>query len=225
MPTTLLLSGNHSEDIRFFVIDSPNSPLVLGRPWFEVHNPHVDWRTGRVTEWSTGCHALCLHSALTPEDGASALPPPETVELSKVPAIYHDLAPVFSKESAMSLPPHRPYDCAIDLLPGAPLPSSRLYNLSLPERRAMEKYIRECLSSGLIRASSSPVAAGFFFVRKKDRTLRPCINRGLNNITVRNKYPLPLIDSAFSPLQQATIFTKLDLRSAYHLVRIREADE
>jgi len=63
-------------------------------------------------------------------------------------------------------------------------------------------------------------------VTKKDISLRPCIDfRGLNNITVKNKYPLPLIDSAFEPLQGATIFSKLDLRNAYHLVRIREGDE
>lgn len=65
-----------------------------------------------------------------------------------------------------------------------------------------------------------------FSLIKKDKSLRPCIDyRGLNNITVKNKYPLPLIDSAFSSLHQATVFTKLDLRNAYHLVRIREGDE
>jgi len=90
----------------------------------------------------------------------------------------------------------------------------------------MEKYIQDSLVAGLIRSSSSPVGAGFFFVTKKDLSLRPCIDfRGLNNITVKNKYPLPLIDSAFEPLQGATIFSKLDLRNAYHLVRIKEGDE
>ncbi|KAI3352792.1 hypothetical protein L3Q82_019374 [Scortum barcoo] len=65
-----------------------------------------------------------------------------------------------------------------------------------------------------------------FFVEKKDKTLRPCIDfRGLNDITIKNKYPLPLIDPAFEPFHQATIFSKLDLRNAYHLVRIREGDE
>ncbi|KAI3351394.1 hypothetical protein L3Q82_020203 [Scortum barcoo] len=134
--------------------------------------------------------------------------------------------PVFSKAKATSLPPHRPYDCPIDLLPGASLPTSRLYNLSRPEREAMEKYISESLAAGLIRPSSSPLGAGFFFVEKKDKTLRPCIDfRGLNDITIKNKYPLPLIDPAFEPFHQATIFSKLDLRNAYHLVRIREGDE
>ncbi|KAI3368526.1 hypothetical protein L3Q82_025538 [Scortum barcoo] len=141
-------------------------------------------------------------------------------------SVYHDLAPVFSKAKATSLPPHRPYDCPIDLLPGASLPTSRLYNLSRPEREAMEKYISESLAAGLIRPPSSPLGAGFFFVEKKDKTLRQCIDfRGLNDITIKNKYPLPLIDPAFEPFHQATIFSKLDLRNAYHLVRIREGDE
>ena len=90
----------------------------------------------------------------------------------------------------------------------------------------MEAYITDSLATGLIRPSSSPLGAGFFFVEKKDKSLRPCIEfRGLNDITVKNKYPLPLIDFAFGPLHEATIFTKLDLRNAYHLVRIREGDE
>ncbi|KAI3369028.1 hypothetical protein L3Q82_025432 [Scortum barcoo] len=142
------------------------------------------------------------------------------------PPAYHDLQEVFNKDKALSLPPHRPYDCAIELLPDAPLPSSRLYNLTRPEQEAMEGYINDSMAAGIIRPSTSPVGAGFFFVKKKDSSLRPCIDfRGLNNITVKNKYPLPLIDSAFTPLQGATIFTKLDLRNAYHLVRIREGDE
>ena len=90
----------------------------------------------------------------------------------------------------------------------------------------MERYINDSLAAGIIRPSSSPAGAGFFFVDKKDKTLRPCIDyRGLNNITVKNRYPLPLISSAFELLQGATVFTKLDLRNAYHLVRIREGDE
>lgn len=90
----------------------------------------------------------------------------------------------------------------------------------------MEHYIQESLTAGIIRPSSSPVAAGFFFVGKKDGSLRPCIDyRGLNKITVKNKYPLPLINSVFETLQEAAVFTKLDLRNAYHLVRIHEGDE
>ncbi len=90
----------------------------------------------------------------------------------------------------------------------------------------MDKYIQESIKAGLIRHSSSPAGAGFFFVKKKDGSLRPCIDyRGLNDITVKNRYPLPLMSSACELLQGAKVFTKLDLCNAYHLVRIREGDE
>ena len=90
----------------------------------------------------------------------------------------------------------------------------------------MVRYIQDSLAAGLIKPSSSPVGAGFFFVKRKNGSLRPCIDfRGLNNITVKIKYHLPLISSAFAPLHGAMVFTKLDLRNAYHLVRIREGDE
>lgn len=90
----------------------------------------------------------------------------------------------------------------------------------------MRAYIESSLTTGLIRPSSSPAGAGFFFIQKKDKLLRPCIDdRGLNKVTVKNRYPLPLISSAFQFLQGARVFVKLNLRNAYHLVRIREGDE
>lgn len=224
-PLTLLISGNHREQIQLYVIPSSASPAILCSPWLTKHNPRIDWASGTLAGWSVSCHSLCLRSALPPAPQSSPSPSP-VVDLSMVPQVYHDLGEAFSKQRALSLPPHRPYDCAIDLRSGAPLPSSRLYRLSRPEHEAMEKYLSESLASGLITPSSSPVGAGFFFVKKKDGTLRPCIDyRGLNDITVRNKYSLPLLDAAFAPLQRARFFTKLDLRNAYHLVRIREGDE
>lgn len=143
-----------------------------------------------------------------------------------VPKDYADLAEVFSKQRASTLPPHRPYDCGINLHPGTTPPRGSLYSLSGPEHKAMREYIKESLANGFIRPSTSPAGAGFFFVGKKDGGLRPCIDyRGLNNITIKNRYPLPLMNSAFERLQEASFFTKLDLRNAYNLVRIREGDE
>ena len=90
----------------------------------------------------------------------------------------------------------------------------------------MDDYISSSLKTGIIRPSSSSAGAGFFFVGKKDGSLRPCIDYSpLNKITVKNRHPLPLMSSAFELLQTAKVFTKLDLRNAYHLVRIREGDE
>jgi len=83
-----------------------------------------------------------------------------------------DLGSVFSKDKASSLPPHRPYNCSINLLPGAPLPTSRLYNLSRPERESMEVYIRDYLAAGIIRPSSSPVGAGFYLCTKERQLIQ-----------------------------------------------------
>ncbi|KAJ8346477.1 hypothetical protein SKAU_G00278780 [Synaphobranchus kaupii] len=226
VPIQLVLSGNHRESIQLLLINSKQSALVLGQTWLRLHNPHIDWKAGRILAWSAHCLASCLRSALPPPGSSNSCSMQPIPDLTNVPSEYHDLAQVFSKSRALSLPPHRPYDCAIDLLAGAKLPSGRLYSLSGPEKLAMEEYIHDSLASGIIRPSSSPVGAGFFFVGKKDGSLRPCIDyRGLNQVTIRNKYPLPLINTAFEPLSPAVTFTKLDLRNAYHLVRIREGDE
>ncbi|KAK3566813.1 hypothetical protein QTP86_004493 [Hemibagrus guttatus] len=92
---------------------------------------------------------------------------------SRFPQEYEDLREVCSKEKASRLPPHRPWDCAIDLLPNAMPPKCRVYPLSLPESQAMEEYIEEALASGFIRPLTFPTTAGVFFVEKKDGGLRP----------------------------------------------------
>ena len=90
----------------------------------------------------------------------------------------------------------------------------------------MDTYIQEALEQGFIRPSTSPVASSFFFIKKKDGGLRPCIDyRALNQITKTYPYPLPLVPVDLEQLKGAKYFTKLDLRSAYHLIRIKEGDE
>nr|XP_055036330.1 uncharacterized protein LOC129423857 [Misgurnus anguillicaudatus] len=94
-------------------IDS--SLALLGHPWLHSHNPRIDWKLGSVTSWSEECHKSCLVSACV--SVSESVFQGKAVDLSTVPAEYHDLKEVFSKSRADSLPPHRPYDCAIDLLP------------------------------------------------------------------------------------------------------------
>ena len=244
-PITLTFADKHTEDIRFHLFNSALYPLILGFPWLTRHNPHIDWRSGRIKEWGLDCRELCFRDNTGKVDQVHETDTSLTVnhvqtktepiehdcdsdfpDFTKVPPCYLDLKEAFNKAKATSLPPHRPYDCAIDLFPGAPIPKGRLYSLSGPEKEAMTEYIKSSVKAGLIRPSSSPAGAGFFFVGKKDGSLRPCIDYApLNEITVKNRYPLPLISSAFELLQDAKIFTKLDLRNAYHLVRIREGDE
>ena len=91
----------------------------------------------------------------------------EYPDLTTVPPCYHHLKEVFNKSKALSLPPHCPYDCAIDLIPGSTIPKGHLYSISGPERATMNDYISASLKAGLIRPSSSPAGAGFFSVGKK----------------------------------------------------------
>ncbi|KAL0187602.1 hypothetical protein M9458_014701, partial [Cirrhinus mrigala] len=192
----------HTETIRLFTINSPQNPNILGLPWLEQHKPRISWSSKQILQWSDHCHQKCLPFN-TPEIAHR----PERLRLSK-------------------LPPHHASDCAIDLLPGSVPPKGRIFPLSHPESEAMKAYIEEELAKGFIRPSTSPASAGFFFVKKKDGGLRPCIDyRGLNEITVKFRYPLPLVPAALEQLRSARYFTKLDLRNAYNLIRIREGDE
>ncbi|KAI3356743.1 hypothetical protein L3Q82_003424 [Scortum barcoo] len=220
------MQGNHRETLSLLVISSPSYPLVLGLPWLKAHNPNIDWSTCTITSWSPFCLANCLHSA-------SPSPPPlVTYHLQKFQTslLFPQSTTTWLPSSAKQRPPPfpltgpttAPLTCSLVLLS---LPADFTISLGLKER-PWKNILVESLAAGLIRPSSSPLGAGFFFVEKKDKTLRPCIDfRGLNDITIKNKYPLPLIDPAFEPFHQATIFSKLDLRNAYHLVRIREGDE
>lgn len=141
---------------------------------------------------------------------------PDTENHNHIPKLYHDLMEAFSTTQVSKLPQHRLYDCSINLLS----------DTSPPESKAMEAYIQEELNKGFIQSSTSPASAGFFFVEKKDGGLRPCIDdRGLNNITVKFHYPLSLVPSALEQLRNAKYFTKLNLRNAYNLIRIKEGDE
>lgn len=124
---------------------------------------------------------------------------PAGADHSAVPEAYHDIGNVFSKQCGSMLPPHRPYDCAIDLLPNAPIPCSRLYSLSKPEQEVIERYLSSPWQLASSACHPSQSVQGSF--RSRTRT-GPCIDyRGLNDIKAKTRYPLPLLDSAFVPLQ------------------------
>ncbi len=157
VPITLVTSGNHSETITFLVTHSPLAPVVLGHPWLTQNNPRVDWGRNTVSEWSRACYASCLVSAGFSVSGSVLQD--EMGSLSNVPEEYLDLKEVFSKSRAASLPPHCPYDCAIELVPGMSPPKGRLYSLSVPEREAMEKYISDSLTRERPHSPNSEVAS------------------------------------------------------------------
>lgn len=146
-----------------------------------------------------------------------------------VPPELHDMLDVFDEGSTDTLlPPHRPkFDCTIDLVPGAELPKpAGLYAGSAAEAAEMKKWLDEHLAKGFIRPSTSQVASPCFWVGKKDGKKRIVIDyRKINDITVKNQYPIPLISELIERLRGKKYFTKLDLRSGYHLVRIAKGHE
>lgn len=128
MPVHLLLSGNHCEVIHFDLISLLKAPLVLCHPWLILHNPHVDWSSGNMLDWSFQGHLHCLYSAHSPSHSLVSQSSSETPSLSSVPAECHDLGEVFNKAWALSLSQQCPYNCPIDFLLGAPLHKSNLYD-------------------------------------------------------------------------------------------------
>ncbi|GKC94578.1 hypothetical protein Tco_1160020, partial [Tanacetum coccineum] len=121
--------------------------------------------------------------------------------------------------------PSRQVEFQIDLVPRAAPVAKAPYRLALPEMQELSAQLQELLSNGLIRPSSSPWGAPVLFVKKNDGSMRRCIDyRELNKLTIKKRYPLPLIDDLFDQLHGATYFSKINLRSGYHQLRVREED-
>jgi len=143
-----------------------------------------------------------------------------------VPKAYHGFKEVFSKKAFDKLPPRGPWDHAIDLVPGAQPFRSKLYPLSPAEQVELDKMLKEHLESGRIRSSKSPMASPFFFIKKKNGGLRPIQDyRKLNEITIKNSYPLPLLADIISKLKKAKYFSLCDVMWGYNNIRIKEGDE
>ncbi|XP_019184593.1 PREDICTED: uncharacterized protein LOC109179543 [Ipomoea nil] len=152
-----------------------------------------------------------------PRDQADTVSP----ELTEILAEFQDLF-----EEPKTLPPKRSLDHEIPLVPGAKPINSKPYRYSFLQKNTIERMVEEMLAAGIISHNSSPFASPVLLVPKKDNTWRFCIDyRALNGITIKNKFPIPLIEDLFSELAHAKVFTKLDLRAGYHQVRMKEDEE
>ncbi|GJR41757.1 putative reverse transcriptase domain-containing protein [Tanacetum coccineum] len=142
----------------------------------------------------------------------------------KVRIPLEDFPEVFPEELP-GLPPPRQVEFRIDLIPGAAPVARAPYRLAPSEMKELSKQLQELLEKGFIRPSSSPWGAPVLFVKKKDGSFRMCIDyRELNKLTIKNRYPLPRIDDLVDQLQGSSVYSKIDLRSGYHQLRIREED-
>ena len=218
--------------------------VILGMDWLSRHRAIVDCRMKRVTLRTSddsevifigerpnhlsnvisaavarkmvrkGCEAYLAYMI----DTVQARP-----SVSDIPTVS-DSPDVFPEEFP-GLPPQREIEFAIDVVPGATPASVTPYRMAPLELKELKLQLQELLDKGFIRPSVSPWGAPVLFVKKKDGTLRLCVDyRQLNKLTVKNKYPLPRIDDLFDQLKGASIFSKIDLRSGYHQLKIKDVD-
>jgi RNase H-like domain found in reverse transcriptase/Reverse transcriptase (RNA-dependent DNA polymerase)/Integrase zinc binding domain/Chromo (CHRromatin Organisation MOdifier) domain/Retroviral aspartyl protease len=146
--------------------------------------------------------------------------------MKHIPEEYRQYASLFQEELDTGLPEHSQWDHEIPLKEGVQLRFSKIYPLNQEQQEALREYIRENLRKGYIRPSTSPVGYPILFVPKKNGKLRLCVDyRHLNDNTIKNRYPLPLIPELRDRLHGANWFTALDLKGAYNLIRIKEGEE
>ncbi|KAJ0481098.1 putative nucleotidyltransferase, Ribonuclease H [Helianthus annuus] len=159
-----------------------------------------------------GCAAFLAHIV----DKKAAEPKIEDIPVVRE---YPEVFP----EDLPGLPPQRQVEFRIDLVPGAAPVAKAPYRLAPSEMQELSTQLQELLDKGFIRPSFSPWGAPVLFVKKKDGSFRMCINyRELNKLTIKNRYPLPRIDDLFDQLQGSSFYSKIDLRSGYHQLRIQE---
>ena len=145
------------------------------------------------------------------------------IQLAKV-LMVNEFFDVFP-EDLPRLPPDREIEFEIELAPGTKPISIASYRMAPAELNELKVQMEELLSKGFVKTSTSPWGAPVLFVKKKDGSLRLCIDyKQLNKVTVRNQYPFPRIDDLFDQLQRAKVFSKIDLRSRYHQLKIRRED-
>ena len=253
--TLTLEIGHHSETITLDVTNLGHYPIILGMPWLKLHDPTIIWSKSRLAFNSDFCLSNCLRSnsvvhavaehPLIPVPGFSYPFPSDSApshpsvlslvssasldSVSLPPFVvkyYSDFMDVFSEKESNTLPLHGPHDHQIPIVDEKAPPFGPIYPLSRTELQVLSDYLKENLEKGFIRPSSSPAGAPILFVKKKDGSLRLCVDyRGLNKITIKNRYPLPLINELLDRLAHARVFTKLDIRNAYNRIRIASGDE
>ncbi|KAL0561368.1 hypothetical protein IC582_001793 [Cucumis melo] len=236
--------AGHVIEVTLLVLDMLDFDVILGMDWLAANHASIDCSRKEVTfnppsrasfkfkgegsrslpQVISAIRASKLLSQGTWAILASVMDTREAdVSLSSEPVVrdYPDVFP----EELPGLPPHREVEFAIELEPGT-VPISRApYRMAPAELKELKVQLQELLDKGFIRPSVSPWGAPVLFVKKKDGSMRLCIDyRELNKVTVKNRYPLPRIDDLFDQLQGATVFSKIDLRSGYHQLRIKDED-
>ena len=193
--------------------------------WYSP-NQFID--SARLAALSLGDNPVPARLPEPPPDDSlpSHLSERDLVAYKLVPEKYRRFFDVFSPTEVDQLPPHRPYDVAIELEEGKSPPFGPIYSLSQEERTELFSYIESHLKKGFIRRSTSPAASPILFIWRKTGQLRLCVDyRALNAITRKNRYPIPLVNDLLDRVQGCKVFSVIDLKNAFNLIRVREGDE
>ncbi|KAL2240220.1 UNVERIFIED_CONTAM: RNA-directed DNA polymerase [Sesamum indicum] len=222
----LILGLEFLQDTRTIVLPRVDSLMMLGSKPCII--PTLAGRTGEknlsTVQFEKGRKRnepsyLCTLRFEEIEETSGPIPG----EIKKLLKEFEDVMP---DELPRKLPPKRAVDHEIELVPGTKPPARAPYRMSQPELVELRKQLRVMLESGIIKPAKSPYGAPILFQKKADSSLRMCCDyRALNKITVKNKYSIPLVADCFDRLSRAKYFTKIDLRSGYWQVRIKEGDE
>ncbi|KAL0546149.1 hypothetical protein IC582_016055 [Cucumis melo] len=230
--------AGHVIEVTLLVLDMLHFDVILGMDWLAANHASIDCSSKEVAfnppsmvsfkfkgEGSRSLpQVISAMRASKLLNLASVVDTREVdVSLSSEPVVrnYSDVFP----EELPGLPLHREIEFAIELEPGTVPISRALYRMAPAELEELKVQLQELLDKGFIRPSVSPWGAPVLFVKNKDGSMRLCIDyRELNKVTVKNRYPLPRIDDLFYQLQRATVFSKIDLRSGYHQLRIKGGD-
>jgi len=222
-------TGTKRTRLRYFLIDLGDNQVILGYPWFASAQPRIDWVKGWIDYQQ-------LPIILQTDDADRAIfatrvrgkkATIQRIEVDeRIPKQYRTFADVFSNKESKKFPPKRPWDHKIKLKPGAPaMLISKTIKLSTSEQQELQTFIDEHLERGTIERSKSPYAASFFFIKKKNGKLRPVQDyRPINEWTIKNRYPLPLIPQLINRIGDAKLITVIDIHWGYNMVQIVEED-
>jgi hypothetical protein len=214
--------GSHLIKIDLLLLDLEGMDVLLGMNWMTQHQVSLDIfsRTVEINspEYEPTILYLpqreCINSCTYAATG---------IKLKDIPIVceYPDVFP----DDLPGMPPYRDIEFIIELQPGTAPISRRHYRMPPNELAELKIQLQDLLDNGFIRPSASPWGCPALFLKKKDNSLRLCVDyRPLNAVTIKNKYPLPRIDILFDQLAGAKEFSKIDLHSGYHQFKIRPSD-
>jgi hypothetical protein len=205
------------------VLESKGIDVILGMDWLSKYKVLIDYaqKSVKLTTLEGKEMEFVAEPVVTTKGVANRVKVNQldASQGSKVPMVnkFPDVFP----EELSGMPPDRDIEFVIELKPGTSPIYKTPYRMATPELAELKEHIKELLEKGFIHPSSSPWGAPMIFVLKKDDTQRLCMDyHALNEVTVKNKYPLPRIDDLFNQLRGACVFSKINLRSGYHQLKI-----